>query len=122
LYGFYCILYGLPGGLEMNGDLTDLPQRIKRYRRSVGENQTEFGKRFGVQRLTVTKWEKGTRPNSDHLPQLTQLLSDREAAQGESLTYQLLLPFDQPINLELRVSAQKADTIHFEARLRRKVS
>jgi transcriptional regulator with XRE-family HTH domain len=105
----------------MNGELNDLPQRIKRYRRSRGESQETFGKRFGVQRLTVTNWEKGTQPNSNHRPQLIQLLGDKEEAEGEGTTYQFLLPFDQPINLELRVSAQKADTIHFEARLRRKV-
>jgi DNA-binding XRE family transcriptional regulator len=104
----------------MNGELNDLPQRIKHYRRNLGESQETFGKRFGVKRLTVTNWEKGTQPNSNHRPQLIQLLSDK-GAQGEGTTYQLLLPFDQAINLEVRVSAQKADTIHFEVQLRRKV-
>jgi transcriptional regulator with XRE-family HTH domain len=103
----------------MNGEPNGLGQRIRRCRRTLGENQEVFGARFGVKRLTVINWESGTQPNGSHLPTLTQLLKEEEAKQThtESRTYQLQLPFDQPINLELRVFPQRADTIHVEVQL-----
>ena len=106
----------------MNGESSNLAERIKRHRRNLGESQEQFGARFGVRRLTVASWETGTLPNSTHLPKLTQQLNNEEDAQGEGVTYQLQLPFAQPINLEVKVSPQKADTIHFEVQFKRKAS
>jgi transcriptional regulator with XRE-family HTH domain len=97
-------------------------QEIRRYRKSLGESQKSFGKRFGVKRLTVGNWERGTVPNSKHLPPLTQEMNERGKAKGEEGTYQLILPFDQPISLELKMSPQKAETIHFEVRFKRTAS
>jgi hypothetical protein len=41
---------------------------------------------------------------------------DRDTGVGRK--YQLLLPFDQPIELEVRVSPQRADTVQFEVQLK----
>lgn len=105
----------------MNGEPISLAEKIKRHRQSLGESQERFGERFGVQRLTVGNWERGTTPNGKHLTALNRQLDGQAEEQGESLTYQLLLPFDRPINLELRVSPQRADTIHLEVQLKRNV-
>jgi phage repressor protein C with HTH and peptisase S24 domain len=37
-----------------------IAQRVKAVRRHVGENQTVFGRRFGVDQSTVSKWEHNT--------------------------------------------------------------
>jgi transcriptional regulator with XRE-family HTH domain len=98
----------------------NLGQRIRRYRKQMGESQEAFGRRFGVKRLAVANWEKGATPNGKHLPEVERLIRDGETRSTESVTYQLLLPFDEPINLEVRMSPRHADTIHFEVQLKRK--
>lgn len=37
----------------------DWPKLIKAYRKSLGENQEVFGKRFGVSYVAVHYWETG---------------------------------------------------------------
>jgi transcriptional regulator with XRE-family HTH domain len=96
----------------------DFPQEIKRFRKLHGESQTKFGDRFGVKRLAVANWEKGSKPNSDHLPQLTQLLTAGTEQACEGAMHQLLLPFDPPISVALKISPQSNDTIHFEIHLK----
>jgi hypothetical protein len=71
---------------------------------------------------TVGNWEKGTVPNSDHLPKLSEQLKSTSEDLGDGVTYQLLLPFDQPLDLMLKLSAQTADTIHFQVQVRRRTS
>lgn len=34
-------------------------QKIRKLRKALGENQAEFGARFGVEQATVSRWEKG---------------------------------------------------------------
>lgn len=46
--------------------MVTLPQRLKRVRAKLGETQTEFGKRFGVDQSTVAKWERGKQVPTDH--------------------------------------------------------
>lgn len=36
-----------------------IPQLIKRKRLELKENQTDFGKRFGVTHASVSEWESG---------------------------------------------------------------
>lgn len=104
----------------MNWSIGDLPQQIKRFRKQHGESQTKFGIRFGVRRLAVAKWEKGIKPNSNHLPKLIGLLtSETEPACG-GVTHQLLLPFDPPFSVALKISPYSSDTIHFEIHLKRR--
>lgn len=101
---------------------SDLPQRIRRYRRNLGENQTEFGARFGVTRLAVGGWESGTLPNSIHLPQIMELLNAAEAQPGMESAHQFSLPFEQPIELSVKMSPQASRTIHFELRVKANAS
>jgi transcriptional regulator with XRE-family HTH domain len=105
----------------MNPHSNDLAQRIRRCRQNLQESQSQFAKRFGVTPLAVGNWERGTPPRRKHLTHLTPLLEDSGHAQSESLTYQLQLPFEQPIDLELRISPQRADTIHLEVQLKSQV-
>lgn len=106
----------------MNPAIT-LAQRIRRYRRNLGMNQTEFGARFGVTRLAVGNWEHGTRPNSTHLPRILEAIGGDEADHATDYAYrQLVLPFDPPIEFAVKMSPQAADAIHFEVRIRTKAS
>lgn len=34
-------------------------KKIKSLRKALGDNQAEFGERFGVEQATVSRWEKG---------------------------------------------------------------
>src|SRR5215471_9343183 len=104
----------------MNWSLQDLPEKIKRYRKNRGESQTEFGLRFGVKRLAVANWEnRRSTPNVSNLPKLFELLTE-QACEGP--THQLLLPFDPPVGVTLKISPRSDDTIHFEIHLKREAS
>lgn len=106
----------------MNTEPNDLAQRIKDCRLNLRESQKVFGKRFGVTHLAVGNWERGTRPHRRHETALVLLLKDAHTKeQHHDPTYQLQLPFDQPINLELKISPQRADTLQVELHLKRKV-
>jgi transcriptional regulator with XRE-family HTH domain len=37
----------------------NIPDRIKHHRKTLKENQTEYGKRFGVSHVAVSDWELG---------------------------------------------------------------
>ena len=99
---------------------SNLGKRIRRYRRSLGESQETFGLRFNVKRLTVINWEKGSQPNSTHLQQIMASLESAEAQHSNESAHQFELPFDQPFELAVRMSAQVSHTIHFEVRLKTK--
>jgi transcriptional regulator with XRE-family HTH domain len=100
-----------------------LAQRIRRYRRTLGETQEEFGARFGVKRLAVGNWERGTStPSGPHVSLLNQLFEAvAKSAAPEGMTHQLSLPFAPPVELALKISPHTADTIHFEIQINRKV-
>lgn len=58
-----------------------IAQRVKMVRRHVGENQTTFGRRFGVDQSTVSKWEHSAQTPE---PRALDLLAALEAeALGE---------------------------------------
>jgi len=59
-----------------------IAQRVKAIRNSLGENQTVFGRRFGVDQSTVSKWEHGTQtPEPRTLDRLAGL--EEEASGGD---------------------------------------
>src|SRR5271165_3934293 len=98
----------------MDEQLVGLSQRIFNARTRLRESQADFGKRFGVkQRSTVKGWEEGKPPNAEHLIKISQFLRGEEAAQVEVHAHQFILPFDQPINFEFRVSPHSADSVRF---------
>jgi DNA-binding XRE family transcriptional regulator len=101
---------------------SDLSKRIKHYRRTLGENQTDFGKHFEVTRLTVGSWEKGTVPNSKHLPLIMERLTSAEDKPGHESSHQFTLPFNQPIDLAVKISPQASQTIYFEVWIKTKAS
>lgn len=62
-----------------------IAQRIKAARKHLGENQTVFGRRFGVDQSTVSKWEHGAQtPESRALDRLAAL--EEEATGGDGQT------------------------------------
>lgn len=58
------------------GVMSTVANRVKTIRSHLGENQTAFGRRFGVDQSTISKWEHGTQtPESralDHLAALEE--------------------------------------------------
>lgn len=92
---------------------------IKQRRELRGHTQQQLADRVGVSRGTVANWEKGEMP--DYLQELVKYLSDGTPAERDH-SYQMLLPFGQASNLELRISPQRADTIRFEVQLHDRAS
>jgi transcriptional regulator with XRE-family HTH domain len=94
-------------------------QRIRAHRRKMGHTQENLAERIGVTRPAVNRWEKrGTMPTGKHMDKLVEYLNTDPGSQNERHTYQLELPFDQPINIELRISPQRAESIHFLVKLK----
>lgn len=55
-------------GGDYSGDMSALvAKKIVALRRSKGQTQTEFAKLFGVSQGSVSRWEKGSTPESEHL-------------------------------------------------------
>jgi transcriptional regulator with XRE-family HTH domain len=110
----------------MDGLPISLAERILLTRRRLAEKQQVFGERFAVKPLTVNQWENGTMPNPDHLAKLKQLfkdiLGDEEDTPVESVTYQLLLPFDEPVKLDFRMSPHSTDKVNLTVQVKRKAS
>jgi phage repressor protein C with HTH and peptisase S24 domain len=50
-----------------------LATNIKALRASLGDNQTAFAARVGVDQSYVSKWERGTTPNGDALAKMASL-------------------------------------------------
>lgn len=60
-----------------------IAQRVKAIRRHLSENQTAFGRRFGVDQSTVSKWEHGAQtPEPRALDRLAAL--EEEALGGDA--------------------------------------
>lgn len=56
------------------GHMHDLATKIRLLRQSLGVNQTDFGERLGVTQGTVSRWEKGSMPESEALTALAELM------------------------------------------------
>lgn len=50
-----------------------LATKIATLRRTLGQNQAEFGERFGVSQGSVSRWEKGSIPDPTIIAQLADL-------------------------------------------------
>ena len=98
-----------------------LSRRIRRYRTEKRLTQTELGKAVGVKRIAVSRWENDqATPEGANLMRLEELLerTGESNAEEQGTVQQLLLPFDRPMVLELRMSPQKADSVQFQVRLK----
>lgn len=68
----------------VSGVMQTIAQRVKAVRRHLGENQTVFGKRFGVDQSTVSKWEHGAQtPEPRALDRLAALEAEALGAEAE---------------------------------------
>lgn len=68
--------------------MADLSTKIRLLRQSFGENQTEFARRFGVSQGSVSRWEKGSMPEPQHLTQIAHLLdSDVRSLLGSDFRF-----------------------------------
>lgn len=47
---------------------------IRRKRRARSLNQADVGRRFDVNQSTIAKWERGTRPSTEHLAGIATFL------------------------------------------------
>jgi DNA-binding XRE family transcriptional regulator len=103
-----------------------LAEKIYIARNRLGEDQDQFGKRFDVTRFAVIDWEKGTtkprRPeHKAKLKQIfTEMFGDEDEDSYESVAYQLVLPFDDPVKLEFRVLPQSETSVRFSVEARRR--
>lgn len=111
---------------EMAKVQLSIPEKIVIVRRRLGETQEKFGERFRVRKLTVNQWETDVAtPKHEHLTILNglfqRILGEEDESKIETAAYQLLLPFDQPVNIDLRMSPNTAETLRVAVEIRRKV-
>jgi transcriptional regulator with XRE-family HTH domain len=110
----------------------NFPDRVKAHRRRTGQSQRALAERLGVTPLTIIKWEKGTWPGRT-LARLLQELRTTEEAPTSSSTptgvvsfplrnpaYQLNLPFDEPVEVILRMGPQAEGMVQVEVRFERR--
>lgn len=104
---------------------TELGARIRKYRKKKRWSQKTAAENMGVQRTSINRWENGRQvPSWSAMTKLRDHLglpigSDEDAdATAERRSYQLLLPFDQVIEVHLKVLPKSADAVQFEVQFR----
>lgn len=71
--------------LAMKLDRAPTPGFITSLREALGMTQAEFGERIGVDKMTVSRWERGTlRPSEESLAAIAKL-RDRATRSGVTL-------------------------------------
>lgn len=55
--------------------MTDLATKIRLLRQSLGLNQSQFAKRFGVQQASASRWETGSMPSPEILAKIADLMN-----------------------------------------------
>lgn len=110
----------------MAGVQLTLGEKIALARMRRDESQKVFGKRFGVIALTVAQWEKGrTVPTAAHQEILKSLFREVYIDQDENLeiqTFQGPVPFNEPIEVSLRIGPQSESKVRLSVEVRRKAS
>ena len=93
-----------------------LGQRIRLHRQSQGETQEQLALRLGICRSTLISWEH------DDLPQpIGKLIEEMyEVESARARVYQLQLPFDEPIDLEVRIAPKKSSTLQVDVEWKQK--
>jgi transcriptional regulator with XRE-family HTH domain len=89
-------------------------RQVKAHRKRLGLNQTDYGKRYGVNQITVSKWETGIfRPAEEHMKKLKA-----DFLKTDERECQLSLPFEQTFVLELRIGPHRAGSVDVRLQLR----
>ena len=91
-----------------NGE--SIGQRIKLHRQRRGETQAQLAARLGICRSTVIDWEGGNLPQP--FARLIEEIQEAEESRGRS--YQLQLPFSEPLDLAIRIAPKKATSIQVD--------
>lgn len=110
----------------MSGFQLSDAEKIALTRKRLRETREIFAARFKVRALAVTKWENGeASPRSQQhraiLAQLFQsVLHEEDDSQFETVTYQLNLPFDQPVGIDFRVLPLGPDRVRLGVQVKRK--
>jgi transcriptional regulator with XRE-family HTH domain len=104
---------------------THFGQRIRRYRKKKGWSIKELATVMHVQRTSLSRWENGHEmPCGQNMTKLRDHLqmpigtSEDAIAPIDDRTYQFLLPFDPPIDLELKVTPKRPDIVQFQVQLK----
>lgn len=63
-----------------DGMTSAVAAKIAKLRRSLGKTQAEFGSVFGVGQAAVSRWEKGSMPEPQHLAKIAELLGETVAS------------------------------------------
>ncbi len=106
--------------------MLSMAEKIVITRKRLDETQKQFAARFNVEPLTIANWEKGKiEPRSDqHRALLSNLfmsvLQEEGESQFEIATYQLHLPFNEPVKIDFRVSPHSADRVRLGIEITRK--
>lgn len=100
-------------------------RRIRAYRQKQGWTQTHAAKLMDVQRTSLNRWENGKEmPNGENMTKLRDHLKlpigtheDVDQQTAESV-YQLILPFNRAVGLELRVIPKTAATVQIQVQIK----
>lgn len=105
---------------------TGFDKRVRTHRRRTGQTQQQLAEKLGVTRLTVVNWEKGAWPGKNLVPLVAELRTSEEvttevaAEISREFTYQLSLPFEEPITVSLKVGPKTSESLNVEVRFERK--
>jgi transcriptional regulator with XRE-family HTH domain len=114
----------------MAGVELTLAEKIALVRIRQKETKEVFCKRFGVKPLAVNQWEKGRfRPAPEHMEILKALFhdilndgNDGDENDFEIQTYQGPLPFNEPVQVSLRIAPQSEKRVRLSVEVRRRAS
>jgi transcriptional regulator with XRE-family HTH domain len=91
---------------EYPNDMSALvAKKIVRLRRARGATQTEFAKLFGVSQGSVSRWEKGSMPEPEHLTHLASMAGQTMAEFLELLPIAGIVPSGEMIEVRGSVAA-----------------
>jgi transcriptional regulator with XRE-family HTH domain len=113
--------------LMANGPFIGFGKRITAHRQRLGWSVTEAARQMHVPRTSMSRWEHGHEmPRGENMIKLHDHLrmpiGTEEAGQitnsSLEVACQLMLPFDQAANLELKVIRKTQDVVQLELRLK----
>jgi transcriptional regulator with XRE-family HTH domain len=110
-----------------DGPFIAFGRRITTHRQQLGWNVTEAARQMQVPRTSMSRWEHGHEmPRGENMIKLHNYLrmpiGADEASQVTNrdleVACQLILPFDQAANFEIKVIRKTQDVVQLELRLK----